>query len=190
MVFVLFPLQVIYAQKQEEPNRVTVPFLQESQEQDFYKSTVQAYKDFNEQIIRYISVALTIVSVSVTGLIVFFTFVFRRTLSELRKDIMDDADRINDVYSKTFELLNKQADTNLRIFESREIEIQNKIKEAKELIEIMKETANKISENDKKREAIAEELGMNEVENVQKESSKIKKQVDSMKEDLENLGGV
>lgn len=103
---------------------------------------------------------------------------------------MDDADRINDVYSKTFELLNKQADTNLRIFESREIEIQNKIKEAKELIEIMKETANKISENDKKREAIAEELGMNEVENVQKESSKIKKQVDSMKEDLENLGGV
>lgn len=190
IIFTLFTFQSVHAQKQEEPNRVTVPLLQESQEQDFYKATVQSYKDFNEQVVKYISIALTIVSVLVTGLVVFFTFFFRRTLSEMREEITDGANRIKDVYSNTFELLNKQAETNLRIFELNETKLQSKIKEAEELIETMKKVANKISENDEKREAIAEELGVKEVSNVQKESSKIKKQVDSMKEDLENIGGV
>ena len=180
----------VYAQTQEKQNQVTTSFLQQSQEQDFYKATVQSYKDFNEQVVKYISVALTIVSVLVTGLVVFFTFFFRRTLSEMREEITDGANRINNVYSNTFELLNKQAETNLRIFELNEAKLQSKVKEAEELIETMKKVANKISENDEKREAIAEELGVNEVSNVQKESSKIKKQVDSMKEDLENIDGV
>ena len=108
----------------------------------------------------------------------------------MREEITDGANRINNVYSNTFELLNKQAETNLRIFELNEAKLQSKVKEAEELIETMKKVANKISENDEKREAIAEELGVNEVSNVQKESSKIKKQVDSMKEDLENIDGV
>lgn len=191
IVFTLFPLQAVHAQKQEEPNRVTAPLLQESPEQDFYKATVQSYKDFNEQTVKYISIALTIVSVIVTGLVVFFTFFFRRTLSGMRKEIIDGADRINDVYSKTFELLNKQADTNLRIYELRETELQSKINEANRLIDVIKEVANKISKsNERISEAISEKLGEKEVKDVQEESSKIKKQVDSMKEDLENIGGV
>ncbi len=187
----MFILQSVYAQKQEEPNRVTAPFLQESPEQDFYKATVQSYKDFNEQTVKYISIALTIVSLIVTGIVVVFTFFFRRTLSEMRKEIIDGADRINDVYSKTFELLNKQADTNLRIYELRETELQSKINEANRLIDVIKEVANKISEsNESISEATSEKLGEKEVKNVQEESYKIKKQVASMKEDLENIGRV
>jgi len=192
IIFTLLTLQSVHAQKQEEPNnRVTAPHLQESPEQDFYKATVQSYKDFNEQTVKYISIALTIGSVLVTGLVVVFTFFFRRTLSEMRKEIIDGADRINDVYSKTFELLNKQADTNLRIYELRETELQSKINEANRLIDVIKEVANKISEsNESISEATSEKLGEKEVKNVQEESYKIKKQVASMKEDLENIGRV
>ena len=109
----------------------------------------------------------------------------------MRKEIIDGADRINDVYSKTFELLNKQADTNLRIYELRETELQSKINEANRLIDVIKEVANKIPKsNERISEAISEKLGEKEVKDVQEESFRIKKQVDSMKEDLENIGGV
>lgn len=157
--------------------------------QDFYKATVQAYKDFNEQVVRYVSIALTIVSALVTGLVILFVFLFRKTLADIRKDIKDDADRINDVYSKTFELLNRQADTNLRIFESRETELKEKIKEAKEITEKIKDVFMKIADKESIREPVAEELINKEFENVQKESTEIKKEMDTLKADLENLPG-
>jgi hypothetical protein len=155
--------------------------------QDFYKTTVQAYKDFNEQAVKYVTIALTVVSALVTGLVILFVFVFRKTLAEIRKDIKDDADRINDVYSKTFELLNRQADTNLRIFESRETELKEKIKEAKEITEGIKDLFTKMSDKEEIREPIAEELINKEFEGVQKESTEIKKEMDTIKEDLKNL---
>src|SRR3989337_1650099 len=50
-----------------------------TKDQDFYKATVQAYKDFNEQVVKYIGMALTIVSALVTGLVIWFVFLFRKT---------------------------------------------------------------------------------------------------------------
>ena len=160
-----------------------------TKDQDFYKATVQAYKDFNEQVVKYIGVALAIVSLFVTVLIILFVFFFSKTLAEIRKDIKDDADRINDVYSKTFELLNRQADTNLRIFESRETELKDTIKEAKELNDKMKDIFTKISDKESIRDKIVEELMKKEFEGIQKESSEIEKAVNSIKEDLEKLPG-
>jgi len=159
------------------------------QSQDFYKATVQAYKDFNEQVIKYVSTAIAVVSTFITGLVILFIFLFRRTLAEIKKDIKDDADRINDVYAKTFELLNKQAETNLRIFDSRESELKDTIEKARELNDKMKDIFTKISEKESIRDKLVEELVNKEFEGVQKESSEMEKEVNSMKVDLDKFQG-
>ena len=172
------------------------PHLQENQQpaqkdavlsQEFFKATVQAYKDFNEQVVKYVSMALTVVSALVAGLVILFVFLFRKTLAEIRKDIKDDADRINDVYSKTFELLNRQADTNLRIFESRETELKERIAEARDITKKIEDVFMKMADKESIREPVAEELMKKEFEDVQKESTEMKKEMDTIKADLEKL---
>ncbi len=158
-----------------------------SQDQDFYKTTVQAYKDFNEQTVKYFSLALAVVSVLVTVFVTWFFFMFRKTLAEIRTDLSRDADRLRDVYSRTFDLLTEQAKTNLEIFKSRESELKTAIQEAQNLYENIRGAIKEISDNQRVREPVAENLAEEEVSKVQEKSKKIKDEVEDYKKDLEDL---
>lgn len=185
--FLVFTMTV-FAEMKPQPQQNQQPIQKDTVlSQDFYKATVHAYKDFNEQVVKYVSIALTVVSALVTGLVILFVFLFRKTLAEIRKDIKDDADRVNDVYSKTFELLNRQADTNLRIFESKETELKERIAEARDINEKMKDIFMKIADKESIREPVAEALINKGFEDVQKEYAEIKKAMDTIKSDLEKL---
>lgn len=171
----------------QQPIHKNTDLAQESQ--DFYKATVQAYKDFNEQTVKYISIALAIVSALITLYATWFFFMFRRTLSEIKNDLSKDADRLKEIYSNTFELLNKQATTNLEIFKSRESELKTAIKEGQELYENIKIAMREISDNQKMREPVAEELARKEVEKVEEKRKEIKIEVEDYKKDLEGFTG-
>ena len=159
-----------------------------SQDQDFYKATVQAYKDFNEQTVKYFSIALAIVSVLVTFFVTWFFFMFRKTLAEIRTDLSRDADRLRDVYSRTFELLNEQARTNLEIFKSRESELKTAIGEGRTLYENIRSSMKEISDIQQVREPVAEKLAAEEVTKVEEKRKEIKEEVEDYKKGLEGLG--
>lgn len=159
-----------------------------SQDSDFYKTTVQAYKDFNEQTVKYFSIALAIVSVLVTIFVTWFFFMFRKTLAEIRTDLSRDADRLRDVYSKTFELLNEQARTNLEIFKSRESELKIAIGEGRTLYEKIRSSLKEISDIQQVREPVADKLAAEEVTKVEEKRKEIKEEVEDYKKGLEGLG--
>jgi hypothetical protein len=167
------------------PGGPTPPSTPFSQEQDFYKATVQAYKDFNEQTVKYFSIALGAVSALVTIFVALFFFMFRRTLIEIKNDLERDADRLKDVYSRTFDLLNEQAKTNLEIFKSRELELKTAIKEGKELYENIRDAMKEISDIQRVREPVAEKLAEEEVIKVEEKRKAIKDEVADYKKDLE-----
>jgi hypothetical protein len=153
-------------------------------DQDFYKATVQAYKDFNEQVVKYISVALTIVSVLATGLVVLFIFFFRKTLADIRKDLKEDSESVQNIYSKTFELLNEQAKANLAIFKSREEELRASIKDGQDLYTKLRTIVTEISNNQKIRETVAQELGVEEVERMEDTRKKTEAEFKEIKKGL------
>lgn len=158
-----------------------------AQNHEFYKSTLQAYKDFDEKIVGYISSTIKVVSVILAVLIFVFVYLFRKTLSELKQDLTRDADRIKEFYSHTFKLLNEQAATNLTIFRSREADLKNTINEAKELNQKIREAIKKISDRPEIREPVAAELGAEEV--IQEENTKkeIQTEVRGYEEDLKSV---
>lgn len=183
LLFSLFlTLQTInlYSQK-ENPNIVT--------EKNLYQTTIEAYKSFNEQTVKYISIALSIVSILSAILITLFVYLFRKNLSEMKSELQNDAKRINDVYAKTFELLNKQADTNLNIFLSREKDLTLKISEINSLYNKVNDVFNKISKEDKVREPVAEKLMEDEFSTRQKEATTIKEEFNELKNELEYEDG-
>jgi len=180
--------RVISEQMQEPPLKdLTNESRRGTQDQNFYKMTVQAYKDFNEQIVKYLSIALAIASALATILGAFFLFVFSKTLSEIRNDLKRDADRLREVYSRTFDLLNEQARTNLEIFRSRESDLKTTIVEGKELNEQIKSTMKEISNNQIIREPVAEDLAQKEVTKVEEKRKEVKEEVENFKKDLKPL---
>ncbi len=155
-----------------------------SHEHDFYKATIQAYKDFNEQIVSTISTALLIVSGFATVLVFLFVFLFSKTLADIRKDLKEDSERVQDVYSKTFELLNEQAKANLAIFKSREEELRASIREGQDLYAKLSTILTEISNNQKIREPIAQELGAEEVERMEDERKKTEAEFEEIRKGL------
>lgn len=148
-------------------------------EQEFYKATVQAYKDFNEQVVSSVKIALVIVSGFVTLLVFLFVFLFRRTLAEIKKDIRDDSDRVSNVYSKTFEMLNAQANFMLKFFENRDVEIKATLQKMQDIVlEIEKQKAYE--------EGIASRLAEREIIEYTKEKAKNKEEVEKIKKEMES----
>jgi methyl-accepting chemotaxis protein len=158
-----------------------------SQDQDFYKATVQAYKDFNEQTVKYFSLALAVLSVLVTIFVTWFFFMFRKTLADIKNDLSRDADRLRDVYSRTFDLLNEQAKTNFEIFKSRESELKTAIVEVQGLYEKIRSSMKEISDIQQMREPVAEKLAAEEVTKGEEKRNEIREEVEDYKKDLEEL---
>ncbi len=80
-----------------------------------------------------------------------------------------------------------KAKTNLEIFKSRESELKTAIQEAQNLYENIRGAIKEISDNQRVREPVAENLAEEEVSKVQEKSKKIKDEVEDYKKDLEDL---
>ncbi len=152
---------------------------------DFYQITLQAYKDFDVTMFKYFNYALTIISFIMGIVIAVFFFLFRSTIHDIKQDLQNDASKVQDIYSKTFDILNKQAETNYTIFKSRDEELKDKIKEQKEFYEKVAILYSKLSNTKESRENISEELVRDKMDDNERYTDEIKEDFNSLKKQFE-----
>lgn len=184
LLLLLLNIHTLHAEIQDNNNQKQAAV---EVNKDFFQTTLEAYKDFNECIFKYFSFVVGILSIIVAIGIGLFFYFFRKTLQEMKSDLQADADRMQKVYEKTFELLNKQADSNLGIFKYRDEQLKSQSDELKEMRIILSDTLNEITKEKVIKERVANARSNQMIAENQKLTNEFKEENKELEDELNKV---